>query len=102
MLEVGKCEALRTTYLKKGQVESEQRINLVKLSCIVKKFATGKTFSRWQKRILIVTNETVDLFRPISQQDMSLDKVVLVRRVFYKNLRALSFSQDRMVIHVSI
>ena len=87
-LRVTECPQLCSTYFKKGGVQSESRINQIVLSTVVKKWVSK--IGTWKHRVLVITDETVDLFRmPIPLNHVKLDELILVKRFFYGNLRAL-------------
>ncbi len=88
-LEVAKCPQLCSTYFKKGGVQSESRTNEIIYSGVVRKWTTK--LGTWKHRVLVVTDETVDLFRmPPSIKEVIVEQMILVKRFFYINLRAIT------------
>lgn len=87
-LRVGECPQLCSTFFKKGGVHSDSRTNEIILSGVVRKWMAK--LGTWKQRVLVVTDETVDLFRmPPSITEIKVEQLVMVKRFFYSNLRAI-------------
>ena len=99
-LRVNECPQLCSTYFKKGGVQSESRINQIVLSTVVKKWVSK--IGSWKQRVLVITDETVDIFRmPASLNNVKVDQMILVKRFFYRNLRALIQCENQLIIHAA-
>jgi hypothetical protein len=101
-LRLNECKPLSQTYFKKGGINSETRFNEVLLSTVLDKY--DSKLNGWKRRVLAITEETIDLFRPYNSLDISPTRLVLKRRIFYKHLRALTTSthSKSLLLHLTV
>lgn len=69
-------------YFKRGGIQSEREHNKILLSAHVKK--ESRMLGLMQKRVLVITNETLDVFKPRGEN------LILKRRLLLKDLAAVT------------
>ncbi len=83
-------------YFKRGGIQSSRELNQILLSVTVRK--ENRVLGLMQRRILVISNETLDVFK------RNGPTLVLKRRVILKDLRAVTGTQadaSILVIHIA-